>query len=183
MLGCGGSKFGDCTLPVILLDVDGVINVLEPIDAAGYEYADVSVHRNFSVEVFPIYWRQVVVDYLNRVSRDGLAEIQWLTTWGQHAITALSPALGLDQFQVADTIERYRPQERIVWTPNWWKLNAIRRFAGVRRFAFIDDDLSEWTRAQIAAIAPDSFLLRPASRVGLTDDDLASLDAWLTGQN
>lgn len=147
--------------PIWYLDVDGVINMLRfgsRVDGVPKE----CLHRE-RVNGFPILWDTRVVEFLNRVHREGLVEICWLTTWEEAATRHLAPALGIDQFrlphwrmvlwsapQLAEDPER--PHD---W---WWKFESVLRHADVdhlneRAVIWTDDDLA-------AGIATDIRLRR-----------------------
>jgi hypothetical protein len=68
--------------PIILLDIDGVINILGTAET-GYP----STKRAWvpfplkAPYAFPFRWAPVLIDTLNDWSASGKAEIRWLTTW------------------------------------------------------------------------------------------------------
>jgi len=74
--------------PIWLLDIDGVINALPDKRSPryhGFEYAEVGAFGHGIVVLYQIHYRTVVVDLVNRIHRDRLAEVRWLTTWVVHA--------------------------------------------------------------------------------------------------
>ncbi len=77
-------------LPLILLDVDGVING----EAKSWGKRTVKKYNS-------ITYSTAVVDQINQWSRSNLVEIRWSTYWGIRAQEELAPAIKLDHFAVA----------------------------------------------------------------------------------
>lgn len=176
-------------LPIWWLDIDGVINAF-PKRQKTYNLSwngancPVPDEEDGIVRVFPITWRTEVVDFINGIHRDGLAEIRWLTTWGNYARTHFAPLVGLDDFPVID----YKPPasgapENVVWLPTWWKLGVLRKTPDIeqRRFIFTDDDLGKESKAIIRRdIAGDEpLLLTPLASKGLEDHHLKRIRDYL----
>jgi hypothetical protein len=84
--------------PIILLDVDGVINMVH--SKAGWNHVKNTRVRGFSINYCPS-----VINTLNRWVYSGLAEIRWLTTWDHHAQIKLAPELKLDYFPLGRTVK------------------------------------------------------------------------------
>ncbi len=84
--------------PLILLDIDGVINCLERKgqDIWNKYYSNIIKSR---VETLDITWSPEVVKRINKWA--DIAEIRWLTSWGWRAVTSISPGLGFKKFKVA----------------------------------------------------------------------------------
>ncbi len=81
-------------LPLVLLDVDGVINGVArswPKDQTKSQWA----------WDYRITYSTAVINQINEWSRTKAAEIKWSTFWGSHAQTDLAPALKLDHFELA----------------------------------------------------------------------------------
>jgi hypothetical protein len=88
------------TNPLILLDVDGVLNHLQGIK-----------RRNLvkkQVLGWNIHYSEETVSIFNQWHDSQAAEIRWLTAWNENANEALAPALGLREFGLAPT----RAEER-----------------------------------------------------------------------
>ncbi len=83
-------------LPIIWLDVDGVINA-DPISQLSFieEFPDCKQQKILN---YPIMWSPTVVSCINRWSQ--IAEIRWLTTWFHQARYILAPIIGLNDFEV-----------------------------------------------------------------------------------
>jgi len=159
--------------PIWFLDVDGVVNALPKHGNASEGYQQTTILG------FPIKYRPEVIEFINRIHRDGLAEVHWLTTWGADARYHFAKAVGLDDFEHAHEPAQSGSQERIVWLPTWWKLQVIKSVAQGRRFVFTDDDLGADITRLIRDFANDTLLLTPCSEVGLDDEQLEHIDKFL----
>jgi len=165
--------------PVLLLDVDGVVNALRP---AG-EWADyVMVEVVGGGVTWPITYSPTVVRRLNAIHADGLAEIRWLTTWEDEAASNIAPALGFLDFVVAGVQVDHRPTG---FGESWWKWTVAKAYDPERQpLAWVDDDLGflgyyealAWARRR-----PQTLALAPAAASGLLADDLDTLETWLKG--
>ncbi|GAB2463058.1 HAD domain-containing protein [Xylanimonas ulmi] len=167
--------------PILFLDIDGVVNAFPKSNARNrdeYVRYDVAVDEGDGArEVYPIHVRPTVIDFLNRVHADGLAQVRWLTTWGRHARTRFAPAVGLGDFPVAADPPPDGSGRR-VWEPDWWKLAVIRAQAG-DRFVFVDDELDAHSGAILAALPGEALLLRPFAASGLEDWQIARVEEFL----
>lgn len=65
--------------PIWLLDVDGVINATRPGWGAAPRKRD--VWSSSSNQSFILRWAPPLITRIQRIQRDGLAEIRWCTTW------------------------------------------------------------------------------------------------------
>ena len=85
--------------PVILLDVDGVINTENPYFYNG-EWGDVvETEANITTRTWEVFYSPQVVNKINAWSK--IADVRWLTTWDESAKLNLAPALGLNDFAMA----------------------------------------------------------------------------------
>ena len=78
--------------PLILVDIDGVINTDNKHSLAATFWSDVQKGAK-------IYYSPSVVNAINRWNT--LAEVKQLTDWNERANTVLGPAIGLDFFELA----------------------------------------------------------------------------------
>jgi hypothetical protein len=114
------------TTPLILLDVDGVINTVEdnPLWTDNK-----TVHVRSGCRQFKITYSQSVVKRIN--SWSDKAEIQWLTTWKAGARYRIAPAIGLKGFKVcksgktglADFLPEGYLSRPIIWIDDELKLD------------------------------------------------------------
>lgn len=185
--------------PLVLLDVDGVLNAV-PSSGASSAWSDWRTgHAVAQESSFRITWSPSVVAAV-RGWRE-LAEVQWLTTWGHDANTSLRHLLELPELPVAGTHDDGAPGGTPVQeadahadvapaapdalTGRWWKFDVVRRIVREqpgRRIVWVDDDLvgegeiQRWVRDAV-----DCLLVVPHPASGLTEDDLAAVDAYLRG--
>ena len=165
--------------PVLLLDVDGVLNAVQFDLPAGW--------RRGTFNGFVLSWDPTVTARLRDLHESGRVELQWLTTWTENADKLLAEPMGLprglrthDREDVLPT--GFEGERRGIW--GWWKLAVARAVAEAepgRRIVWIDDDLvepaadtSEWLAAngQVLVVAPDF-------QRGLTHEELDRIEAWL----
>jgi len=174
------------TKPIWYLDVDGVVNIARPIkphDIPDEHWRDVLVTK------LPIRYDQRVVDFINRVHRDGNAEIVWLTTWERKAIDDLAPVLELDEFRLPSRSLRGFPEGAY----GWWKWESVKHHTDEddhdhRDIIWTDDDLAYAMKLSPAISAwhdsRDKVGLRtlgisPRSSRGLTPAHLAVIEEWI----
>ncbi len=188
------------TRPLVLLDVDGVLNAV-PYFGRSEAWADWQVGEAAAAgSRFRITWSPSVVNAV--LSWRESADVQWLTTWGHDANASLRHLVGLPELPVAGTHEdaadpagaadaeagahaAVTPAAPDPLTGRWWKFDVVRRLVQEcpdRRIVWIDDDLARqedirtWMRrtAQCLLVAPE-----PSS--GLTSAHLDSVAAFLRG--
>lgn len=169
--------------PVWLLDIDGVINALSTTPVPGPWTPDQWVQRLVRAEIpgtgpmlLPIFAAEPVLAFIRDVVRRGAAEVIWHSTWRSAAVTDLAPVLGLPAIPVSVAPE---------WTHRdpavWWKLPAARRVVeSGRRLVWTDDDIAV-LGDQVAELRgrPDTLLIGPDRRAGLTAHDLERIAAFL----
>lgn len=180
--------------PVILLDVDGVINAVtrKPNTAIWpreYWRSDYAVADG---EPWPINWSTHVIEFLTRVHEGGRAEIRWHTTW-QHDAQNLADLVGLPTFPIADAPEAPRDgvsNGELVAArlrdglPPWWKYGAARRVVIEERrpLIWVDDDitseLSRRDRDVLASLGPVRFI-SPDQSTGLVRRHLREIETFL----
>jgi len=155
-------------IPIWFLDIDGAVNV------AGLRLPDHLSRTEATTEgvTWPIHYSPEVVSVVNTVHRSGLAEIRWLTTWGQDARTSFAPAVGLDEFPAYDMFDGER----------WWKFEIVTNSIASegRPFVWTDDDLTEAGIADIRACTDvQSILIAPRTDDGLTAVELSRITDFL----
>lgn len=165
--------------PVLLLDVDGVLNALVLELPAGWHRG---VFRGYTLT-----WDPTITARLRGWHAAGRVELQWLTTWTREADRLLAEPMGLPRgLRVHDREEVAPTGFAGSWSAagGWWKLDLARRVAEAepdRRIVWIDDDLAdsaddtgEWLAAnsQVLVVAPELA-------TGVTHDQLDRVEAWL----
>lgn len=165
----------DPTVPVLFLDVDGVLNA----SRAGWSRAPRRTHVNTAERTFTIRWEPRAVGFLGDLHRSGAAEVRWCTTWQDEAVTCLAPALALPEFGVC------RAPAGGVWTPGWKLAYVVAGIVHERRdVIWLDDEeITHTARAAVAAAAAEhgvSALLLPTSPSrGMRPDDVETITEFL----
>ena len=171
--------------PVWFLDIDGVVNFFpernRPLPPGTQKDAVMATHPSGERVPLPLTWRTSVVDFINRTSREGMAEVVWLTTWGKQAATIFAPAVGLDDFTVAGEVPT-TGASTLARSPNWWKLAALRdHLPRGSRFVFTDDDLNATARRVLRGWfeQEDMLLITTFDSVGLTGLDIERITDFI----
>jgi hypothetical protein len=166
-------------IPILLLDVDGVLNAACLDLPEGWERG--------TFNGFVLSWDPTITARLRAMHDAGRVEIQWLTTWTTDADRLLAEPMGLPRGLKTHARADAAPVGflgRSFGISGWWKLAAAREVAEAepnRRIVWIDDDLAEqaadtgeWLAANphVLVIAPDLFS-------GLTHEQLDEIEAWL----
>jgi hypothetical protein len=159
------------TNPLILVDVDGVLN---PSRRSSLRF-----RRHLCVVDGQVY--KVLLDrrhgaQLSSLARETEAELVWATTWEEHANVEIAPRVGLPRLPVI----------RVTGDPTstageHFKTRAVADYVEGRPFVWFDDSLRaadhDYLRAHEGV---GHFLLVDVDeRYGLTDDHLAQAREWL----
>ena len=156
------------TLPLILLDVDHVVN--NPY----FDKKHWDDTRMVRVKGWNIGYSPDMVEKFNSFSRTKLAEIRWLTTWDESARTMLAPALGFDEFLLA------RDPEKDIG-----KAEAAEKLAQDypdRPIVWLDDEVgfyTKLTREFWIQRTAKTLLLQPDQMTGLTPKQLDIVETFL----
>ncbi|MER6758463.1 HAD domain-containing protein [Micromonospora echinofusca] len=102
-------------------------------------------------------------------------DLVWATTWMHDANEVLALRLGLPQLPVVDWPDDEDDDGRL-----HWKTRRLVKWAAGRRFAWVDDEITDADRTWVAANhrAP-ALLHRVDLRCGLTDADYQAVARWL----
>lgn len=185
--------------PLLLLDVDGVLNALGADPDAWRSYRTGSAVADG--RSWPIRWAPDAVARLRSWHEQGRVELQWLTTWGHDANRSLRHLLELPELAVAGTYDEgdagarevastsahaaHAPSAPDPLTGRWWKYDVVRRVQREhpeRLVLWVDDELHRpsaflgWAREQQRLVP-----CGPGPSVGLTPADLDGLEAQLPG--
>ncbi|HWI23282.1 MAG TPA: HAD domain-containing protein, partial [Baekduia sp.] len=138
----------DERLPLLALDVDGVVVLDEPTPEEALEYSVTAWGR----------WRReirVPADAARIIARlSEHFEIVWVSSWGHNAHTALAPILGL-------------PDEPWTFLPvQFSKAEAVERYADGRPWILIEDAVASGSTAEWGA-----HVISVDPTRGLTDVD------------
>jgi hypothetical protein len=165
--------------PLLLLDVDGVLNALQPDLPEGWQ------RGRFNGYV--LSWDPSVTARLREWHEAGRVEIQWLTTWTEDADRLLAEPMGLPRGLRTHSRGRMAPTGyagRLARVTGWWKLEHAREVAEAepgRRIVWIDDDLAERAAdtGEWLAANPHVLVVAPDLYAGLTHEQLDEIEAWL----
>ena len=166
--------------PLLLLDVDGVLNP-EPV-SSGKRPEGYQTHR-----MRPGGWdhpRQkplrVWLNPQHGVELLKLAEVYelvWCTTWEHEANEWIAPHLGLPELPVIEFGKSLaRPDGRI-----HWKTARVIEYTAGRPFVWVDDETGSWDVAYIKRHSTGSArfsLMHVNTRIGLTTGDFIELGVW-----
>jgi hypothetical protein len=147
--------------PLLLLDVDGVLNPLGVREAPGFTAHHLGGMR---VLLSPDHGR-----WLSSLS--DVFELTWATSWERDA-DLIAERIGLP---VGMPAVRFTNQTE--WTV---KLPDVIRHVGDRAAAWIDDQLGPDVRAWAESRHSPTLLVETDSRVGLTLGHVERLRAWCT---
>lgn len=158
--------------PLVLFDVDGVINVNKPKPkrAANFEFVEVAG--------FPIYYRPAVVDYINALARHPELDVRWLSTWHDTANVQLGPAIGLSVGMP------FLPEEsgsEYAWDADWWKAESIFKHLDgdqSRPVVWVDDLVNKTHRRRFAG-RENWLFIRTYPDLGLREEEMERIDAFL----
>ena len=131
--------------PLVLLDVDGVLNAMPGPGRLPATWDDWEIgFATADARSWPITFAPEAISRLASLHSGHIVELQWLTTWGEEANGGLRRLLGLPELAVAGTYqdehERVAPAEEACAladiTPagpdarhGWWKHDVVRRLA------------------------------------------------------
>lgn len=173
------------SLPVWLLDIDGVINAAvgtnRPPTHAWPAEDWIDTKAQGRSQTWRILAARPVLDFIRTTHEQGRAEIRWHTTW-QDKAAEVATALDLPTFAVQEAPELYAVEEQLR-RGQWWKLPAVWRvLADGQRVVWTDDDASwDLTPQQKAALAAAScHVVSPDPQTGLCRRHLRDIDKILT---
>jgi hypothetical protein len=170
------------SIPVWLLDIDGVLNALArgpvrdswPPDSWTQHVIRAEI-PNMGLMVLPILVAEPVLDFVRKaVDSDGV-EVRWHSTWRTAAMTDLAPMLDLPHIPISVAPE---------WTQRpagWWKLPAAQRVvASGRRLVWTDDDIARYP-GELGDLETreDALLISPDPETGLSPADLDRISRFL----
>ena len=145
--------------PLLLVDVDGVVSLF------GFDHADPPAGCPVSVDGIPHWLSEGAGARLVRLART--FECVWCTGWEERAEEHLPRLLGLPG--------GWRHLE----LGEGWKIAAIDASVPSQRpLAWIDDAHDDASHAWAAARVGPTLLVSTDPAVGLTEGDVALLEAW-----
>jgi hypothetical protein len=160
----------------LIVDVDGVVSPVHPLVPTWGDEVQSGVVFG-PVLVSPTLCRRL----------DALAELPWvtaawLTSWDEEMRSSMSPWPGRDWPVVAPPPVRSSGR-------GWWKRQALEQWLDARpeiaAVAWCDDHLAAPSRRaaiqrRLSRRNVESLLVAPTTEVGLTEGDIARLEAWMS---
>lgn len=181
------------SIPVLLLDIDGVVNALsKKIPSGIWPHGSWITGKATDTELreLPMLIARPVVEFINELHSSGAAEVRWHTTW-QSAAQNVAELAGFGTFEVAEApeFENYRDFQKqaiIAHRPTWWKLPAAERVVQVekRDLIWIDDDLPyEYTRKKqfdpMLGGEQRVLFIDPYSMTGLVAYEMGKINSFI----
>jgi Swiss Army Knife RNA repair-like protein len=170
--------------PVILLDVDGVLNAIARKGDPAVWPEWKSGYARAGDGVWPILWSPAVAAFFREVHASGAAEIRWHTTW-QHAAVEIERLLDLPALAVAEAPEyhdrRFGAMAIREGKPPWWKHPAAERVVleEKRQLIWLDDDLRWELQRYDTTSLSGALLICPKQHIGLTPAHLKMIEEAL----
>jgi hypothetical protein len=162
--------------PLLLLDVDGVLNPYATRSERVPEGYTTHQLAGDPVRLNPSHGPML----LEFAEKHEMA-LAWATIWEHEANASIAPILGLPELPVVD-LGWQRTVSGLFQTDHW-KFDGVLEFAGDRPLAWLDDDFfmfgssMEWFLGQRGADRPT--LLRDIDPVvGLLPEDLDAIAEW-----
>lgn len=160
--------------PLILLDVDGVLNPWRKPGPGWQAHKCVCDGRTFDVLLNPQHGPALV-----KLAEETGAELVWATTWEHDANRSIGPLIGLPELPV---IEVSKGELEPVGCCS--KSPAVAAHVNSRPFVWFDDDLNgEDSRFFSEHDGVGEYRLIEVSPIhGLTDTHLQTAARWLAGR-
>lgn len=177
--------------PVLLLDVDGVINVFDK-DNIPLEFHHLMYSWNNQVPI----WCSMAKGTTNKlIELMGLFDIYWATAWNENA-NKITKAIGLPEFPLCpidciayDVNQNLKLVEKGLL--DHWKMESIERFVQAeladRAIAFIDDEIASDKWAQARNKLTPTIFVKTNGKYGITEAEMVALRNFhaytMNGQN
>jgi len=148
--------------PLLLIDVDGVLNPLARKSPPGFSEQRLA---GFLVRLSAQHG-----EWILSLERDHGFELVWATSWEHEANELIGPVIGLPQLPVIEF------DNKLIGSGYTWKLPAIREYVANRSFAWFDDDLGSdarlWARRRNRSEKIPTRLIEIPPLVGLREYDI-----------
>lgn len=160
--------------PLVLLDVDGVLNPARRHSLRLRHYECVLDGHTYRILLNARHGRK-----LARLARDTGAELAWATTWEQHANVEIGPRIGLPILPVIEV--NSDPGTR---AGEHFKTRHVAEYVARRPFVWFDDNLGapDWQYLKDHPGVDEFLLVDVDPRTGLTDGHLSQARAWLAAR-
>ncbi|MHB1469015.1 MAG: HAD domain-containing protein [Solirubrobacteraceae bacterium] len=166
--GPAGAEPRQRPLPLLLLDVDGVLSLF------GFDHATPPPGSFHSVEGMPHFISVPAGERLRQL--EVAFELAWASGWEERANEHLTPLLRLTgELPVVRFARDSRPGSSL---RAHWKLDAIDAYAADRPLAWLDDAFNDACERWAAQRSAPTLLVRTDPAVGLTDEHAQRLLRW-----
>jgi HAD domain in Swiss Army Knife RNA repair proteins len=162
--------------PLVLLDVDGVLNPLERPNR-GFRRHKCSPNG----VTYKLWLNAGHGRLLLDLAEAAGAELAWASYWCEHANTWISPRVGLPALPFVP-IPRF-PGAASAATLGAWKARHVVSWAEGRPFVWFEDEPDVLDLLADDPDAGDHFLVSVDPRVGLTEGHIDRAAAWLRMRN
>ncbi|MEO3863748.1 HAD domain-containing protein [Acrocarpospora sp. B8E8] len=158
--------------PMVLLDVDGVLNPSRRSSLAWRRYTGIVDGEPYKILLDPRHGPQLLT-----MARECGAELVWATTWEEQANDEISPRIGLPRLPVIP-IGDYLSSSG----GEHFKTGAVAAYVQRRPFVWFDDMLDSADQEYLSNHpgVGDFLLIHVDARFGLTDTHLAQAREWLS---
>lgn len=169
-------------LPVLFLDVDGVLN---SFGASPWEHMETFwVHPDFDPDAELDARTGYAISTSKEIGRAlrGLpVEIRWLTTWCSKANSHIAPLVGLpDDLPVAYEDDPMNLRHNY---NSYWKLDTVADFVEQnpgRKVIWVDDDaITHTALIRLQALDAQILAIRPHWETGITPDDIRLIEEFV----
>jgi hypothetical protein len=163
-------------MPLLFLDVDGVISLFGFREGYGLAAGDASFEgcppgRLHSINGVMHYISTDCAGHLDRLRRR--YEMIWATGWEETANDYLPHLLGLP-----GDLPYLSFDGRVRAGAAHWKIDAIGRYAGERPLAWIDDNVDQSCRVWAEERSAPTLIIETVRHEGMRDDHVELLMAW-----
>ncbi|WP_248958634.1 HAD domain-containing protein [Sphaerisporangium perillae] len=161
--------------PLVLLDVDGVLNPARRHTLRLRRYECVLDGQAYRILLNARHGAK-----LSELARDTGAELAWATTWEHHANEQIAPRIGLPALPVIKV--NSDPGTR---AGEHFKTRHVAEYVAGRPFVWFDDSLgaADWHYLKDHPGVDEFLLVDVDPRTGLTEGHLARARDWLAGRS
>lgn len=157
--------------PLILLDVDGVLNAFTKPGPHWQEHRAAAGSGSFRVILNPDHGPMLLT-----LAAETGAELVWATTWEHDANLSIGPLIGLPELPVIEVSAGTEVPGVL------WKTPAVAEYVQGRPFVWFDDDLNRADRGYLKRHegVGDFLIVDVGPRKGLTGRHLEMAADWLS---